>query len=679
MRVLTCLAFEHDLSLVFLAIAMCLVGSYISVTLFSRALRAKPGSRMHWIFLAAVMAGAGTWATHFIAMLGYEVAVPIRFDGTLTIVSFIIAVVGMALGLAIAIPASPRVAAIGGGGVIGLSIAAMHYTGMFAYRAEGLIEWLPGYVIASIVLACAISMGLIHTLKTNRRGGKLLVPTATLASAIVMLHFVGMAAFVVTPMPGVDAVANGEVWTSMASAVAVVALLVLGTGVSTHLVEQQTFTRSQDELVHIAMHDALTRLANRHHFTEALNKECHRLVSEGAGFALLMVDLDRFKPINDTFGHPAGDEVLRKVAERLRRAVREDDLIARIGGDEFAIILRNIDDQQQVEGIAARIVDVLRRPFLVKGAVAEMSGSVGIAFAPQHGDEVAELVQHADLALYSAKDEGRERYNLFHPDMMDKMKHRRSLEADLRRAVTREDFTIVYQPVVDARSGRIVSAEALLRWSCDERGEVPPSLFIPIAEELGLVSHIGSMVLRGACMDAASWDSETSVAVNISPVQLIDPRLPQIVQQALDDSGLDPQRLELEITETALLGNDEVAFRTLTRLREIGAHISLDDFGTGYSSLSYLHRFPIDRIKIDKSFVQRLPHDSGSASIVGAIAQLGSSFDLKITAEGIETEEQLRYVSEQGCHHLQGFLISRPVRCHQLADLLGSPLRLHAA
>jgi EAL domain-containing protein (putative c-di-GMP-specific phosphodiesterase class I) len=233
--------------------------------------------------------------------------------------------------------------------------------------------------------------------------------------------------------------------------------------------------------------------------------------------------------------------------------------------------------------------------------------------------------------------------------------------------------------VVDARSGRIVSAEALLRWSCDERGEVPPSLFIPIAEELGLVSHIGSMVLRGACMDAASWDSETSVAVNISPVQLIDPRLPQIVQQALDDSGLDPQRLELEITETALLGNDEVAFRTLTRLREIGAHISLDDFGTGYSSLSYLHRFPIDRIKIDKSFVQRLPHDSGSASIVEAIAQLGSSFDLKITAEGIETEEQLRYVSEQGCHHLQGFLISRPVRCHQLADLLGSPLRLHAA
>ncbi len=255
---------------------------------------------------------------------------------------------------------------------------------------------------------------------------------------------------------------------------------------------------------------------------------------------------------------------------------------------------------------------------------------------------------------------------------MEALRRRRFLEADLRRACMREDFKVAYQPVIDPRTGRIMGAEALLRWTCEERGPVSPAEFVPIVEELGLVSRIGAGVLRQACRDAASWPEEIDITVNISPVQLLDPRLPQTVIQSLEESGLPASRLELEITETALLGNDEAALKTLRRLRELGVRISLDDFGTGYSSLSYLHRFPISRIKIDRSFVQQLPDDPGSASIVRAIAQLGESLNLQITAEGIETAAQLDFITEHGCDHVQGFLISHPVKSEEIIHLLNA-------
>lgn len=677
MRVFTCLIHDHSLGLVALAALMCVVGSYVTTRLIQRTVEGTGPDRLYWCFMSAVTAGAAIWATHFIAMLGYTPPVPVTFDGPLTIVSALIAVVGTAIGLLLAVSASRRDAVWFGGATIGLAIAATHYVGMFAYRVDGIVNWLPGYVAASVALSMILTALAIRELVAGRR--RVPVAAAILSIAIIAPHFTGMAAFVVTPIPGVQAGADSEAFSAMASAIALVAFLIVGAGISTHLLDRRSREHSDRKLHHIAMHDHLTSIANRRAFSDALDKECRRLKSFHRPFALLMIDLDRFKPINDTLGHPVGDKVLRRVAGRLHAAIREGDVVARLGGDEFAILACNVGDAEQTESLARRIVEVLARPFVVEGNVAEIGASVGICLAPDHGDDAETLMHRADVALYTAKKEGKSQYCRFQPALNEALQRRRLIEADLRRACMREEFNVVYQPITDAATGEYTGAEALLRWSCADRGNVSPAEFIPIAEDLGLVSRIGAGVLKQACADAAEWPERLSLAVNISPVQLLDPRLPQAVQRALDESGLDASRLELEITETALVGNDDVAMRTLVNLKELGVQISLDDFGTGYSSLSYLHRFPISRIKIDKSFVQRLPEDTNSMSIVRAIAQLGQSMNMKITAEGIETDAQMAFVSEQGCHNLQGFLISHPLGPTDFTALMGAETERPAA
>ncbi len=670
MRVLACLVYEHDFRLVMLAALMCVLGSAVTIQLFGRTLNERGVARYLWCFLSAVTAGAAIWATHFIAMLGYDPGVPVTFDGTLTIVSALLAVAGTGLGILIATTRNRLFAALCGGGTFGLAIAAMHYVGMFAYRVDGVVSWDPAYVIASTLLAVAFSAFAIDVLRSREGPHGQAIATALLVLAIVLLHFTGMAAFSVVPIEGVQVGVDTEAFSAMATAIAAVALLIVGTGISTHLVEHRTRSDSQDRLQYIAMHDALTRLANRHSYEGAIERLCAD-IDKREPFALLVADLDGFKPVNDTMGHSVGDEVLRRVARRLRCAVRPDDIVARIGGDEFAIIAHGIAEERDAEALAERMVEILNRPFAIGGNVAEISGSVGIALAPRHGPDAETLKQNADVALYAAKRDGKRRHRVFDRSQGEAIERRRFLETDLRRACMREDFQVVYQPIIDTKTGQYKGAEALIRWHCATRGEIPPSEFVPIAEELGLITRIGAGVLHRACLDASSWPDHLDVAVNLSPVQLLDPRLPQIVQEALDESGLAAHRLELEITETALLGNDELALRTLSKLRDLGIRISLDDFGTGYSSLSYLHRFPISRIKIDRSFVQRLPDDLSSVSIVRAIAQLGSSLGMQITAEGIETDEQLSFISRHGCDHVQGFLLSKPVRAQDVAELFG--------
>jgi diguanylate cyclase (GGDEF)-like protein len=669
MRILACLAQEHDWRLVVLAAVICLIGAFVAVMLFKRTIEETGAARYHWCFLAAVAAGSVTWATHFIAMLGYRSLAPVSFDGPLTVVSAVIAVVGIGSGLMLATLPRRWIATLLGGGTIGLAIAAMHYVGMFAYRVDGIVHWDMPHVIGSVVLSVVLSAAMVNRLRASSAPR----PDAAwglFAAAIVTLHFTGMAAFSVTPLSGLPGQQNAEAFAAMASAIAMVAAIIVGAAISSYLVENRARFASQAELAHIAMHDKLTELANRHSFAEALEQECARLGDNDYGFGLLLIDLDRFKPVNDTLGHPMGDIILQKVAARLLLAARRTDLVARIGGDEFAVIARGGTSRIEIARIAARLVEILSRPFVVNGNVVELGGSVGFSMAPHDGTDAETLTQHADVALYTAKRGGRERFCQFEPELMEDLKRRRFLEADLRRACMREDFEVAYQPVIDPRSGRMISAEALLRWTCPKRGPISPAEFVPIAEELGLVSRIGAGVLMQACRDAATWPDDIDVAVNISPVQLLDPRLPQTVIQALTESGLPASRLELEITETALLGNDEAALKTLNQLRDLGIRISLDDFGTGYSSLSYLHRFPISRIKIDRSFVRQLPHDPSSASIVRAIAQLGESLDMQITAEGIETAEQLSFITDHGCDHVQGFLISHPIPATELKQWL---------
>ncbi|WP_417618323.1 putative bifunctional diguanylate cyclase/phosphodiesterase [Parasphingorhabdus sp.] len=669
MRVLTCLYHEHNLWIVALAAVMCLIGSLTSVKLFQRTFAETGTTRLQWCFLSAFTAGAAIWATHFIAMLGYRPGVPVTLHGALTVLSALIAVGGTAAGLLVACSRNRFVAVFTGGGIIGLSIASMHYVGMFAYRADGIVRWLPGYVIASLFLSVIFSALAIDQIRKIGMSNNIGLGAGLFAAAIVTLHFTGMAAFTVIPLAGVQGGADSEAFSALAAAIAMVALIVIGAGISTHLVDRRTRSKSEEQLQYLAAHDALTDVANRRAFAAALKVQCDKLGRDGRPFALLMIDLDRFKPINDTLGHPVGDIVLQKVARRLRHAVRSGDMVARIGGDEFAVMAYGLASEAEAEALAGRVVEILGRPFIIQGQVAEIGASVGVSLAPKHGSDPETLVQFTDIALYTAKRTDERGYRLFEPAMQEVIQRRRFLEVDLRRACMREDFKIAYQPIIDSATGAYTGAEALLRWTCPDRGEVEPSEFIPIAEELGLISRIGAGVLKQACMDAASWPKHLDLAVNISPVQLHDPRLPQTVMQALEDSGFPATRLELEITETALLGNDEIVMRTLTKLREFGIRISLDDFGTGYSSLSYLHRFPITRIKIDKSFVQRLPSDVGSASIVRAIAQLGESLQMKITAEGIETDEQMAFITQHGCNDVQGFLISRPVNAIAIGNL----------
>lgn len=661
MRIISCIVEEHNLWYVLMAALMCLAGSLVSVTLFRRTLAESGAARIHWCFLSAVTAGAAIWATHFIAMLGYQANAPVRLDGVMTVISALIAAGGIGLGLMFASASSPRLSALVGGATIGLSTAAMHYLGMFAYRVDGIVRWDWRYILISLALAVAFSILSLQRLQGGNKQKHTWQAGGLLALAIVGLHFAGMAAFSVTALGGVRIVADSDTFAAMAAAIGLVALLIVGTGVSTYLVERRTSSEGESRIAHIAMHDALTDLANRHQFTAALRSECEKLTRYGRPFALFMIDLDRFKHVNDTFGHPVGDVVLKRIAARLRLAVRAGDLVARIGGDEFAVISFGVNSQFLAESVADRIVEILGRPMIINGNVIELSGSVGLALAPSHGVDSDALVQHVDIALYSAKHNGKQTHRTFDPTLLQEIQRRRSLEAALRLACMRDEFRIVYQPVFESKSGAISGAEALLRWQCPERGDISPSEFIPIAEELGLVSRIGAIVLNRACKEAAQWPEHLELAVNVSPVQLLDPRLPQTVAQALADSGLEPVRLELEITETALLNNDEAALRTLVQIRDMGVRISLDDFGTGYSSLSYLHRFPISRIKIDRSFVQKLPDDLGSVSIVRAIAQLGGSLNLMITAEGIETNSQLSFIRDQGCDHVQGFLTGRPI------------------
>jgi diguanylate cyclase (GGDEF)-like protein len=417
--------------------------------------------------------------------------------------------------------------------------------------------------------------------------------------------------------------------------------------------------RAEARINFMARHDALTNLPNRVLFRESLDMALSQL-GRGHGFAVLFVDLDHFKSINDTLGHPIGDRVLVATAERLQACARETDTVARLGGDEFAIVQVGIERPDDALELAGRIARVLGDPFEVDGHQVLISASMGIAMGGTDGTSVDTLLKNADLALYRAKEDDRGAFRCFEPEMDARVQRWRALELDLRRALANDEFDLYFQPLIDLRDNRLSGFEALIRWRHPERGMVSPAEFIPVAEKSGLIVGIGEWVIRRACAEAVTWAGSLKIAVNVSPLQFKSPRLLRQVAEALETSGLPPGRLELEITESVLLADNDASLATLRRLHELGTRISMDDFGTGYSSLSYLRSFPFDKIKIDQSFVRDLDVKDDSRAIVRAIISLGFSLGIDVLAEGVETAKQLDLLRREGCGEVQGYFFSPP-------------------
>ena len=426
---------------------------------------------------------------------------------------------------------------------------------------------------------------------------------------------------------------------------------------------------AETRIAYMARHDTVTDLPNRLLLRERIEGAI-TLARRETGFAVLCLDLDNFKQVNDTLGHGVGDELLRAVAHRIRACLREVDTVARLGGDEFAIIQAAVERPEDAATLARRILDVISAPYALAHHSVTVGVSIGIALGPRDGLEADRLMQCADVALYRAKGDGRGVFRFFEAEMDARLQARRFLELDLRAAFEARAFELYYQPIYDLAQERICGFEALLRWTHPTRGRVSPAEFVPLAEEIGLIVPLGEWVLRQACREAAGWPDELKVAVNVSAAQFTSAGLIGTVRSALAESGLPARRLELEITESVLLVNGSATVAILHGLRALGARISMDDFGTGYSSLSYLRSFPFDKMKVDQSFIRDLTVEQGSGFIVRAVISLASSLGMTTTAEGVETEEQLARLREQGCDEVQGYLFSPPVPANALPPLL---------
>ncbi|HHL2446740.1 TPA: EAL domain-containing protein [Pseudomonas aeruginosa] len=423
------------------------------------------------------------------------------------------------------------------------------------------------------------------------------------------------------------------------------------------------------KIQHLSLHDALTGLPNRNKLFQFLE----RLLAEKAGkspVAVLMLDLDRFKPINDQHGHPAGDAVLYAIAERLRASIRDQDMVARLGGDEFVVVSTHVSSKLEIEKFCSRLIDVINREVAYEGHSFHVGASIGVALAPEHGGDPRGLLRCADVAMYEAKAAGRNTWRFYLEVMDSHLAEKKLRETELRAALQNGEFELYYQPRFLAQEQTIASAEALIRWNHPRRGLIGPDEFIGLAEESDLIVQIGNWVLREACATAASWPGEVMVSVNVSPAQFMTGDIVWQVREALRLARLDARRLELEVTENVMLNDVDGALRTMTALKELGVRLNMDDFGTGYSSLGYLRTYPFDSIKIDKRFVASMEKTGRDRSIVQAIINLGNALNLRVTAEGVETEGQMHILRDEQCHELQGFLLSRPLDAQRLRDLL---------
>jgi diguanylate cyclase (GGDEF)-like protein/PAS domain S-box-containing protein len=733
--------------------------------------------RTVWLCVSATATGFGIWATHFIAMLAFSPGMPTGYDFGLTIASLTAAIVLTGVGLAIALSAAVPGARWLGGGIVGVGIAVMHYTGMAAFEIPARLHWDSLLVVASIAMGTLIGAVALPVGLHDRSMKSILSGSVLLTVAICSLHFtaMGAASFIPDPTIVVSETALPTSWLAILVSLASLTILLLafaalaldirdrrhadreadrmrglanaafegllvcdgdaivtvnaslaalvgasesqliGSNLATILPVEAALSqlekqpnipfetvlqpmngarimvevisreisfanrshravairdlrdrkKAESHIRFLAHHDTLTGLANRNTFNNKLDEliEAHKENGRyhGAHLAVFCLDLDRFKEVNDLFGHAAGDKLLQTVAQCTTKLLRDGQMMARLGGDEFAILAPGLSDPTQAARIAEGVLEALwAENENASTAPALISISIGVALFPADASDRTSLMSHADTALYRAKAEGRGTYRFFESAMGEQVRDRRLIEYDLRHAISRRELTVVYQPQARASDQKIIGFEALLRWNNPGRGMIPPNIFIPLAEECGLILQIGEWVLREACREAASWANPLQIAVNVSAIQLHSANFAQLVHQVLFQSGLAPQRLELEITETALIRDLNRALSTLRQLKSLGVRIAMDDFGTGYSSLSNLRAFPFDKIKIDGSFIKSVNEGGQAAAIVRAVLGLGRGLNLPVLAEGVESAGELAFLNAEACQEIQGYFLGKP-------------------
>ncbi len=666
--------------MVFLSVVVAIVASYAALNLATRITASKGRAARTWLLGGAFSMGTGIWSMHFLGMLAFRLPIPMGYDVPVTLISMLIAI--LVSGFALYVVSRDTLhwqRLLLAGTLMGTGICAMHYTGMAAMQMSPPIIYDPTLLAASVAIAIVAALAALwiaFTLRDNSGWMRY----AKLGSAIIMgfaitgMHYTGMAAARFAPDsvcltgPLVD---NSWMAGTIAGLTFVILCATLGLSILDARMASKTakmvesLKHANDELQRQALHDPLTKLPNRVLLEDRLDQALVHSNRFGTVCAILFVDLDRFKTVNDSLGHFVGDELLRAVAARLETLVRGEDTVSRLGGDEFVILLKEIGNTADAAAVAHKILEGLGRAFRVHTHELFITPSIGVSLFPSHGKNAQTLLTNADAAMYSAKKQGRNNVQVFAADMNTSFPERLKLETDLRRALERHEFELHYQPMIDIQLGRMVGMEALLRWRHPDRGLVSPADFIPLAEETGLIVPIGRWVLEEACAQNKAWQNKglgkLRVSVNISAVQFRQRDLLETIARALTQSGLAPEDLEVEITESTVMQNASEATVTLERLSRTGVLISIDDFGTGYSSLSYLKSFPINTLKIDRSFIRDISVDRDDAAIVRAIIGLAHNLRLRVVAEGVETEQQLEFLRSLESDEYQGYYCSRPL------------------
>lgn len=678
---------SYDSFTVIVSILVAMLASFTALDMAGRVASSTGKVALVWLFGGGFAMGVGIWAMHFIGMLSMSLDMVMSYDPTLTVTSMVVAVLAsvFALWLVCSTPTLPWLRLCGGAVVLGSGVVAMHYTGMAALMFTPGITWNWGWVAASVAIALVAS-GAALWLAFNLREGHGRVTALRLGASVVMgcaiagMHYTGMAAANFPMHSHATHMGVNSNW--LAVVVTVVTLAILGITLLVSMLDARLQARTSilahslaeanRELAQLALHDNLTRLPNRILLEDRLEQALNKANREKTQFALMFMDLDGFKAVNDAFGHHVGDNLLIGVTERMTEQMKGHYTLARMGGDEFVLLLE-IDEPNDAAAVADTLVKAVDRPFDISRYELVVSLSIGIAVYPGDGKDDRELMFNADAAMYHTKNNGRNGYTFFQPSMNTLAQSQLQLNNDLWQALDNEELRLFYQPKYCAPSGPILGFEALLRWQHPSRGLLAPDAFLLMAEKTGMIINIGNWVINEACRQLRAWHLQGhphwSVAVNLSAVQFEQSNLVETVTEALTQHQIPAELLTLEVTETTAMRDPEESVRILTELTNMGVKASIDDFGTGYSSLLYLKRLPASELKIDRAFVNELQAHSEDATIVSAIVALAQSLHLKVVAEGVETQDQQAFLTGLGCDTLQGYLLGKPVPPERIGEL----------